>query len=121
MALDGAGNKGEAQIDVSVVPPKDYGAQCKEHLDCKSILCASDPGRGLRFCTQACKTSNNNCPREAPCLPVQGAGMELCGLPLDGIVTPDNGDDCSVGGPEAAGPGMLALIFLLALARRRRR
>ncbi len=121
VAIDGVGNKAEASVQVNVVPPKDYGAQCTEHLDCKSTLCASDPYRGLRFCTQACSVKNNNCPKEAACLPVHGVTMHLCGLPSTGVTDPEQpADDCTMGGAASSGPAALALLALLALRRRRR-
>ena len=123
VAMDVAGNKGEAQAAITVVPPKGYGAQCKEHLDCKSVLCAAIPGQDLRFCTQVCKAEQNTCPSDAACLPVSGVTMHLCGLPggvILGGEDPDGSCSISATTSEPAGPAILALFALLMLVRRRR-
>lgn len=129
VAKDAAGHSGQAQVQVTVVPPKDYGAQCTEHLDCKSVLCAGDPGRGLRFCSQICDPALNGCPQSAPCLSVAGtASMFLCGLPGE---EDDGGGgasgSCSLtptgrSGPGPAGAALLLLLVVgLGAARRHRR
>ncbi len=125
VATDGAGNKGEAKIQVTVVPPKDYGAQCSEHMDCKSVLCAGLPGVATRFCSRLCDANNNTCPSDAACLPVAGANLFLCSLPDSAL--PGGGDDgevegsCSVAGEsDPVGVVFLTMFGLLLLVRRRR-
>jgi MYXO-CTERM domain-containing protein len=110
-AKDAAGNTSRAKLLVTVVPPKAYGARCKEHLDCKSVLCAGDPYRNERFCTLEC-VQDKNCPQQAPCLPVAGAALHVCGLPLD-EVDPEEEGSCSVASPAH---GTLSWILLLGLA-----
>ena len=125
VATDGAGNKGEALLQITVVPPKDYGAQCSEHMDCKSVLCAGIPGLATRFCSRVCDSNNNDCPSNAACLPVAGANMQLCSLPGTALPPGGDGDDtvegsCDVSGSrDPAGPAMLALLGVLVLVRRR--
>jgi len=121
-AKDAAGNTSRAKLLVTVVPPRAYGARCKEHLDCKSVLCAGDPYQNLRFCTQECKLETNDCPQEAPCLPVAGASLYVCGQPLDQADTEDGGS-CSVAATSLSGstlPGILLLGLTLLIWRRRR-
>lgn len=118
-AKDAAGNVSRAKLLVKVFPPKAYGARCKEHLDCKSVLCAGDPYQNDRFCTLECKLNDSACPQEAPCLPVAGASMHVCGQPLDADAEEDS--SCSVtGDASGATPGILLLVLALLIIRRRR-
>ena len=116
-AKDAAGNTSRAKLLVTVVPPKAYGARCKEHLDCKSVLCAGDPYRNERFCTQEC-LQDENCPQLARCLPVAGAKLFVCGLPLDEADTEEEGS-CSVTSPAHTPLPWILLLGLALLLRRR--
>ena len=119
-AKDAVGNVSRAKLLVNVFPPRAYGAKCKEHLDCKSVLCAGDPYQNERFCTLECKQNDGSCPQEAPCLPVAGASLYVCGQPLDAEAEEDS--SCNVTGEtsSSATPGILLLVLaLLVLGRRR--
>ncbi len=118
-AKDAAGNTSRAKLLVTVVPPKAYGARCKEHLDCKSVLCAGDPYRNERFCTQEC-VQDQNCPQQARCLPVAGAELYVCGLPLEKTDSEDE-ESCSVAAPASKTTLPWILLLGLALLLRRRR
>ena len=120
-AKDAKGNVSRAKLLVTVVPPKGYGARCSEHLDCKSVLCAGDPYRNERFCTQECKQESNDCPQEASCLPVAGVSLFVCGQPLD-TINAEEGSSCNVGAASLSGLTLPALLLVgLALLVRRRR
>ena len=119
-AKDAVGNISRAKLLVTVFPPRAYGAKCKEHLDCKSVLCAGDPYQNTRFCTVECQLNTSGCPQEAPCLPVAGASLHVCGQPL---VMTDSEDDssCSITGDLSGStlPGILLLALILWGRRRR--
>lgn len=125
-ARDAAGNVGRAEVTVTVVPPKGYGAACDEHLDCISTLCAGDPYRGTRFCSVECRQGGAACPQDGICLPVAGAAMQLCApaIPISDGPTETEGS-CAVAPPGSPLPtgtllGLAPLLALLALRRRRR-
>ena len=117
--VDAAGNTGTATIKVTVIPPKEYGASCKAHLECKSALCASDPSRGVRFCSEPCQLNQGDCPQQAPCLPVSGAELHLCGLSEEAADPGDEGS-CSVAQGVAPEGALLPLVLVLVMAWRRR-
>lgn len=115
-ALDNAGNKGQAQISVTVMPPKEYGEACSLHLECRSGYCATDTSFGVHFCSQKCDLKQNVCPQQAPCVPAAGTNLLLCALPLT-----ENGDgegnDCSMApAAVASSPPAAPALLLLALA-----
>ena len=119
-AKDAAGNVARVKAVVTVVPPRLFGARCSEHLDCKSVLCAGDPHASGRFCTQECLKTSNDCPQEAPCLPVAGASLFVCGRPLDAEETTE-GSSCNISSAQPGPPvGALLLLAGLLLLRRRR-
>ena len=116
---DAVGNISRAKLLVTVVPPMKYGAKCEEHLDCKSVLCAGNPYENTRFCTVECQLSSNSCPQEAPCLPVAGASLHVCGQPLNEADAED-GSSCSITG-DLSGPTVPGILLLVLVLWGRRR
>jgi len=125
VARDSAGNQGTAQIVVTVVPPKAFGAPCAFHLECRSGICASDPLWQKSICSQWCDPQNNNCPNSLPCKPA-GIGLFVCGLNQDAADDLDVTGGCSITAsaqrdqPSPLGPALLMLILAAGLLRRRR-
>lgn len=93
------------------------GYACTMDEQCRSGICED------RICVNECDPAANDCPEPAPgqepytCGPSKVAeGKNVClGIPLTG-----GGGFCQVGGQGAGGAGLLVLIALVALRRRRR-
>ncbi len=140
VAFDAAGRTGSAALQVTVkasapaTPPAPgpttplpelagFGAACERSEQCAGGICALDNATGARFCTQACDPSASACPGQSACIPV--GQTAVCGPSAPAASAEDGslsgGCQLAAGGAELGGLLPLALLALLALARRRSR
>jgi len=144
VAYDGANNKGEASVTVTVqgsappstppstspteTPPKGsgtYGDACSGPSQCQTSLCARDELTQTAFCTQACVPGSAPCPVGSECLAATGAsyvcapaatGAAPVNLARPGATTQGG---CAIGGAPADSCPALVIIGMLLVVRRR--
>jgi len=99
-----------------------YGDSCNGPTSCATGLCALDSVTNKRFCTAFCDLNTpTSCSAGSTCQPA-GGGKAVCAPlhnPLEGGEPVLNGGCSVASGSSAAGLLPLALLALLALARRR--
>lgn len=124
-ALDANNNRGDHQVQFTVLAPAKFGDPCESPTFCESNLCAAHDAMPHSYCSQMCEPQGAACPDGAACYPA-GDDKHVCGPPGELMSNnPDGGDSGGGGGCAAAGGAnawmMLWLLGLGWLLRRRRR
>ncbi len=126
IAVDAAGNQGQALITVNVKggapstdsgvapdptpAPGSFGAPCASSADCTSKLCVQDQATQGKYCSQRCDQTSP-CPVSADCLQATDTSF-ICGLKAKTNPATDSSvGSCSLG----SGASFAGLISLLAI------